>query len=427
MEVDYDAIIVGAGPSGIACARELKAAGISFCILDHSRPDSANFLPNLLPPKTLEQFGDVPTDIQVGSCERYVVGTRDRLAPVPAAVNNASDIGVFVNRNAYLKFLREPLHEEIAPVHALDFTVKPDGVEVRGVDVDSKETCTFTARVVVVATGGGGMQFGAPQIPVPKLIKTIWATYTPLDGTDRDDVGELALIWNEKVSKKGYINWYNVPGKAFFLAIMDHGDEDALSEMMRKVVERHPFVSELLGNSSVVQQNGKDFVFLDFPEEVLPKTYGDRFLVTGTRAGFVNTYVREGTWQALTSGRCAGEAVVEATRVGDYSASTLKVYEDKWKERVDRPNLKPGRASHSVFYDSGKLNLIADALARGLVKESKLPYHKRVLQSLFLQTMLSSEYSRKNDLTWAKAILKNVNFVHKVTIAPILLKAAFKG
>jgi electron transfer flavoprotein-quinone oxidoreductase len=63
----------------------------------------------------------------------------------------------------------------------------------------------------------------------------------------------------------------------------------------------------------------------------MPKLYGNGYLVCGDAAMMANPVHREGSNLAMASGRMAGEVVIQAKELGDFSERTLSRY----KGRVD--------------------------------------------------------------------------------------------
>ena len=61
----------------------------------------------------------------------------------------------------------------------------------------------------------------------------------------------------------------------------------------------------------------------------MPPLAADGFLITGDAAQMTNPAYREGSNLAMTSGRLAGETVIEAKLKGDFSKATLAAYVEK--------------------------------------------------------------------------------------------------
>lgn len=72
----------------------------------------------------------------------------------------------------------------------------------------------------------------------------------------------------------------------------------------------------------------------------IPPLSGDGWCIVGDAAQLINFVHREGTNLAMTSGRLAGEAIVQAREKGDYSRDTLKAYDDKIRSSFLEKDLK---------------------------------------------------------------------------------------
>ena len=63
-----------------------------------------------------------------------------------------------------------------------------------------------------------------------------------------------------------------------------------------------------------------------------PKTYADGVMLVGDAGGFPCPLEGEGIWQALWTGKIAAEVAAKAISKADPSESTLREYEQRWKE-----------------------------------------------------------------------------------------------
>jgi flavin-dependent dehydrogenase len=232
----------------------------------------------------------------------------------------------------------------------------------------------------------------------------------------------MGLIWSQKISQHAYAAYYQF-SKGFFIGLLDHGRPPAeMAKILQEVCERHKVIAPLLEGATQTTIFGQVEVY-EFPREIISPTYKDRVLVLGDAAGFVNNFVREGLFQAKLSGLCAAETILDAQKLGNYGAGELAGYERRWKETLDETNLRPGRASAYLFYDTGKLDTVANALVTALKQEQKSGRTK--FQNMYLSSMISPVYSRSNDVEWTKALLGAMNLADKALMTPRFLKAAF--
>jgi len=89
----------------------------------------------------------------------------------------------------------------------------------------------------------------------------------------------------------------------------------------------HPAVRPLLKGAETVE-----YVAKMIPEagyKAMPRLYGNGYLVCGDAAMMANPVHREGSNLAMASGRMAGEVVIQAKELGDFSERTLSRYQGR--------------------------------------------------------------------------------------------------
>ncbi len=92
----------------------------------------------------------------------------------------------------------------------------------------------------------------------------------------------------------------------------------------------HPSIAPLIAGGQMMEY-GAHLI----PEggwKQMPKLFADGVLVAGDAASMVNALHWEGTNMATVAGKLAGEAAVEAHRRQDFSAASLKIYQDRLNE-----------------------------------------------------------------------------------------------
>ncbi|MBN2256227.1 MAG: FAD-dependent oxidoreductase [Anaerolineaceae bacterium] len=90
---------------------------------------------------------------------------------------------------------------------------------------------------------------------------------------------------------------------------------------------KHPQIAPLVAGGQMMEYGGH--LIPEGGWRQMPKLYGDGVLVAGDAAAMVNALHWEGTNMATVAGKLAGEAAFEAHQRKDYSAGSLKVYQDK--------------------------------------------------------------------------------------------------
>ena len=80
----------------------------------------------------------------------------------------------------------------------------------------------------------------------------------------------------------------------------------------------------------------------------IKKTYTDRIVIVGDAAGFVSPLTGEGIYYAMDSGKIASEVISKALEKEDFSAQSLKSYQNIWRKRWGK-DLKALRFFHRML------------------------------------------------------------------------------
>jgi electron transfer flavoprotein-quinone oxidoreductase len=104
---------------------------------------------------------------------------------------------------------------------------------------------------------------------------------------------------------------------------------------------KHPQIAPLIAGGQMLEYGGH--LIPEGGWGQMPKLYSDGVLVAGDAAAMVNALHWEGTNMAIIAGKFAGEAAVEAHKRKDFSAGTLKIYEDKLNDSFIMKDLKQYR------------------------------------------------------------------------------------
>ncbi len=126
-------------------------------------------------------------------------------------------------------------------------------------------------------------------------------------------------------------------------------------EMMEGFKE-HPMVAPLINGGKSVEYMAHWIAEGGF--DAIPQLCGDGFLIAGDSAMLFNALHREGSNLAMTSGRLAAEAILEALKNGDFSRSGLQGYISRMQNSYLLKDLKKYRnfgrflATHPELFTS---------------------------------------------------------------------------
>lgn len=93
--------------------------------------------------------------------------------------------------------------------------------------------------------------------------------------------------------------------------------------------KRHPLIADIIKGGKVLQQGAKTLVAGGY--YTMPQLAVNGALFAGDSASMLNIQRLKGIHTAMKSGMLAAESIIEAFEADDFSAKTLKIYEDKVK------------------------------------------------------------------------------------------------
>ena len=171
-----------------------------------------------------------------------------------------------------------------------------------------------------------------------------------------------------------------------------------------QVFKSHTYVRSILEGGEVIAYGAKTL-----PEGgywALPHPYTDGALIVGDDAGFTDVRKLKGWHNAMRSGMLAAEAVLAAIERNDFSAQTLKVYEDLLEASPVIADLKRGKNYRQMFTKGGTVYLGAPlSLIQGLIRRriETEPDHKG-MKRVHLKRDYRGGYDRLSDVALSGTI-----------------------
>jgi geranylgeranyl reductase family protein len=301
MRERYDVIIVGGGPSGTTCARELAARNASVLVIDKKSAGWHKPCGGGIPEVMFDPFA-VPTSLGFSTPRVRVVDAAQRLLSIPMRYRT-------VYRNRFDEHLAELARQAGAEVMLdtmlLEVTRTADGFAVR----TSQGSCE--AKYLVGADGCMSMvrrKLFPEQLPDSMCAIAVEHWYRMPHG-----ISSLDFYVEPKVLDTGYA--YVFPKDAELLVI---GIAGIGVEKPRAVLERLlalPRYRALTGEVPVAAVHGARI-----PYRHLSRLRDGRLVLIGDAAGLNTPIIFAGLPIALLSGRMAGAAIAEALRSGSDAA-----------------------------------------------------------------------------------------------------------
>jgi electron-transferring-flavoprotein dehydrogenase len=384
--MEFDVLVVGAGPAGLAAAIRLKqlSPDTTVCVVEKGSEVGAHILSGaVLEPRALDELlpdwrDDPPALATPAGDDRfmYLTATRAIRLPTPPQMNNHGNYIVSLgNVCRWLAQKAEALGVEIYPGFAASETLIEDG-QVRGV----------VAGVMGITRAGEqgpnfqpGMELRAAYTLFAEgcrgsLTKKLFETYGLRDGvapqTYALGIKELWEIPKEKHSP-GLVwhsvgwplasdtyggSWLYMLGENLvsvgFVVGLDYPNPwlSPFDEMQR--FKTHPAVRAMLEGGKRIAYGAR--ALNEGGLQAVPKLVFPGGAIVGDAAGFLNVPKIKGTHTAMKSGMVAAEALAEAL-AAEARPPVLEAYPAKlraswvWEELSSVRNIRPAFAKYGFW------------------------------------------------------------------------------
>lgn len=372
----FDAIVVGAGPSGNTAAYTMAKAGLKVLQIERGEyPGSKNVQGAILYADALEKV--IPDFRDDAPLERHVIEQRVWV------LDDTSFVGTHYRSDDYNKppynrytIIRAQFDKwfsskvrEAGALLICETTVEEllmDGDRCIGVRCDRQGGEVY-ADVVILADGvnstlarkagfHGELKAGNVALAVKEILflpeEVIQQRFNVKDeegvviemmGTVTDGMVGTGFLYTNKESL--------TIGVGCMLGDFKKNPNRTTPYALLERLKRHPSIAPLIEGGEM-----KEYCAHLIPEggfHAVPKVYGEGWMIVGDSGGFVNAVHREGSNLAMTTGRLAAETVIAAKAAGaPLSARTLAAYKKALDESFVMKDLHKYRDMPQVLHDS---------------------------------------------------------------------------
>lgn len=348
----FDSIVVGAGPAGVSAAITMARGGLNVALLERGEyPGAKNVQGAVIYSKMLADV--VPEFWKDAPLERAVVDERIWVLTEDSGIQMGYKSAKYDSQpaNCYT-IIRVEFDRWFAKKAEEAGVTLITGITVKDLLRDGK-------AIVGVKTTEGD-ELAADAVVACDGVNSILAQRAGLHREWRPDevalgVKEVLALPREKIEDrfclqgnqgatiemvgditKGMLGYAFLYTNKETLAL---GLGCAVDEFQRTLVKpydlmetlkRHPLVRSLIAGAKSVEYSAHLIPEGGFNS--MPPLYTDGMLIAGDAAQMINPTHREGSNLAMTSGRFAGETVIEAKKRKDFSARSLSAYRKKLED-----------------------------------------------------------------------------------------------
>ncbi|MFQ5815789.1 MAG: NAD(P)/FAD-dependent oxidoreductase [Candidatus Hydrothermarchaeaceae archaeon] len=355
--MDYDSVVVGAGPAGSITAKTMAGEGLGVLLLE-KRPEVG--MPvrcgEAVGKRGLKEFG-------IHGDERFIANeTRGvcLFAPDGTKVEmlNETPNGYLLERRYFDKYLAIQAAKAGAEVTVRAYAiglVKEKGV-VKGVHIKMfDEEYTVECGCVVGADGiesKVGRWAGIDtRVPIDQMTSNV---QFEIAGVDVDQ-GALEFYFGSKVAPRGYAWVFPKGGDVANVGMGVRGSETTVYEHLKRFVASKDnlrgggVIGVVAGGVPVVGPN--------------QRSVAEGVVLVGDAARQVDPLTGGGIYNAMRCGVMAGRVIKEAVDSKDFSEGFLMKYEDLWRADVGKKLLKSQRVKEALErLSDDDLNKIARAM-----------------------------------------------------------------
>ena len=328
--MQYDVIVVGAGPSGSIAAEKCAKEGLKVALLEKADTIGTKVCAGGLEPRILHEF-DIDKSIIETLIQKaffHIVDDKDTVHET-----KSTRLGATTYRSKFDRYLSDRAVEAGADLFLSSYCqgVVNDKAQAKGVQVfftRKKELVKLLGDVIVAADGFNSIIVKSTDFPERYTASDV-ALAIQYEVSTEKEVKEDAihLFYGDSISKIGY-GWIFPKKKGFTVGVgclLSLTKAVALLESLERLMA---LGINIMKPYTVLHRSKLQASCIPLkPRKTLVQS---NILVVGDAAGQVSIFEGAGIYYGMAAGRLAAKVIVDATSKGDFSEETLKTYEVEW-------------------------------------------------------------------------------------------------
>jgi electron-transferring-flavoprotein dehydrogenase len=427
-QMEADVVIVGGGPSGMACALRLsqliddhnaknpdaQLSKENIYVLEKSRETAQHLLSGaLLDPRSMRELlpgfeKEAPIDAEVVKEAVYFL-TEKRKFKLPITPPPLRDHGNYViSINKFVKWMGEKVEAAGITVFngfaGSELLIEGNRVigvrtDDKGVDKEGNPKSNFEpgydlkAKCVILAEGSRGSltkqlvaRFNLDHDRNPQTygvgVKELWEV-----PSGRIAKGEVIYTMGYPLTTQEYGGAWIYGSKDNIVSLgfvtgLDYHDPRIDPQKVLQEFKKHPFVAHLLEGGKMIRYGAKSLPYGGW--FAIPPVAGDGWMILGDSAGFLNSQRLKGIHLAIKSGMLAAETAFEGMTKNDFSSQQLRTYQTRVDNSWIKEELWQVRNFHQGFEHGMLEGMVHTAFqqitgGRGIFERyASVPGHERI-------------------------------------------------
>lgn len=331
--MNYDVVVVGAGPGGSTAAKTCAEKGLNVALVEKHKQAGLKVCAGSLEPRILKEFDVEDSVVECYPRQVYVCGENQW-------VIRPEETSATVYREKFDRYLADAAiaaGSKFLPSTQCVQVLKKNHKVVGIVARSSKGLEKIFCDAVVAADGfrsatarSAGLQPSLDSSDVALCVQYELRCRSRI----RDDT--YFTFYGNKVSPCGY-GWIypKKDGYTVGLGCLLSTLRGKLVQNLNYLIYKHPIASNILTKQNKIS-NPSNLKGACIPVKPSSKIFGEGILVVGDAAGQVYPMVGAGIYTAMKAGILAGNVITEAVSEGDVSENALSKYQEIWNAETGR-------------------------------------------------------------------------------------------
>ncbi|MFW9964369.1 MAG: NAD(P)/FAD-dependent oxidoreductase [Candidatus Sifarchaeia archaeon] len=376
--MNYDAIIIGAGPAGLLAAKKMAKVGSNVIVTEeHEKIGAPDHCAGLLSSSGLESLNIKPPSDVV---QNTVSGARI-YAPSGHSIfiERGRREAFVVDRRRFDAWLAESVVDRGVKIATSSKVLQITNLKAGTLTVKTSNQ-DYIAKTVVIAEGVRSVLSKSVGFSVVSKSSKLPAYQYEVKGVDIEE--DLVEMFYGRQLAPGFFAWIIPLGEG--RARVGLASKNRSKIRLDSAVRHHPIISKKLKKAEIVRGMGGTVLVC----QPLSRISSDGIVIVGDTAGMVKATTGGGVIIGGLTAQIAGLTINNALQEGDYSRKKLSRYDRQCKSIYFRElqTMYMTQKALSSLTDKGLDSIVRDAQEMGLLnvvrREGDMDLQGRVIRKL---------------------------------------------